>query len=324
MSGKFNNRLLLLVLIALATIFVITRFTKVKNANQTLKTELVQMDTSQVSTIRLYPSSEKGTELLFNRNGSSWSVTRGEIEAIANVTSVKRILGELQNLKARQLVTRSIQDQAQYQVGDSLGSRIVIMEGKKTSVDLIVGRFQYEPPQGGYDMYGQNRGTGKTYVRLNGEDEIYSVEGYLAMSINQPFNQWRDQSITRMNTSQLSRIVYDYPADTGFVAQHSDSGWMVAGQLADSLTMANYLNRLARLSHDEFADDFNPDSEPDYSVIFEGDNMKSQQLKGYHQSNGQIIVNSSSNPDSWFQINGSELFKDLFPGSLSLIEGSEK
>ena len=302
MSGKFNNRLLLLVFVALATIFVITRFTKVRNSNQTLKTDLVQMDTSQVSTIRLYPAIEKGTELLFNRNGSSWSVTREEIEAVANMTSVKGLLGELQNLKAQQLVTRSIQEQAQYQVDDSLGSRIVIMEGKNTSVDLVVGRFQYEPAPGGYDMYGQNRGTGKTYVRLSGEDEIYWVEGFLAMSINQPFNQWRDQNITRLNTSQLSRIIYDYPADTGFVAQHSDAGWMVAGLLADSLSMVNYLNGLTRLTHDEFADEFNPGSDPDYSVIFEGDNMKSLQLKGYSQTSGQIIVNSSINPDSWFQI----------------------
>ena len=84
MSGKFNNRLLLLVFVVLAAIFVITRFTKVKNSNRTLKTDLVQMDTSQVSSILLYPAIEQGAELRFNRIGTSWSVSRKEIEAAAN------------------------------------------------------------------------------------------------------------------------------------------------------------------------------------------------------------------------------------------------
>jgi hypothetical protein len=199
----------------------------------------------------------------------------------------------------------------------------VIKEGNKTAIDLMVGRFQYQPPPGGYNMYGQNQGTGKTYVRLSEEDEIYSVEGFLAMSINQPFEQWRDQRITRLNISQLSKIIYDYPSDTGFVAQHSEAGWMVAGQLADSSSMVNYLNRLTHLTHDEFSDEFEPGSEPDYSVVFEGDNMKSLQLKGYDQTGGQVIVNSTINPDSWFRIDDRELFTDLFPGSSGLIEGSE-
>ncbi len=323
MSGKFNNRVLLVIFLILAGIYGVTRIGTGKRANRSLVTEIVQIDTARVSSILLYPRAEDGAQLEFRRNGSSWSVSNEQTTATADARSVQATLVELMDLKTEQLVARSKESWNKYQVGDSLGTRVIIKEGGKTTLDMVVGRFHYQPPpQNRYNPYGQNQVTGKTYVRLSGEDEVYAVEGFLAMSINQPFNSWRDQTVMRLNRSGLSRIIFDYPADSGFVAERGDAGWMVAGVAADSASMATYLSGISYKSHREFFDGVKPEGEPDFQVTFEGDNMQSQQLRAYIQKADSLLLNSSINPDTWFRTSREGLFRDLFPGAEALISDS--
>ncbi len=323
MSGKFNNRTLLLVLLVLVSLFVISRFTSLKKPDRTLHTNLVQIDTSRVSSILLYPEVENGAELEFTRTDGSWTVAREAVSAPANKDALNNILSEIQALKAEQLVAISEDRWADYMVEDSSGTRVLVKEGSKVTLDLIVGRFHYQPPpQNQYSPYGQNRGTGKTYVRLSGEKEVYSVNGFLAMGLNQGFAQWRNRTVSRMNSSSITRMVFDYPADSGFVAEKSEAGWMVSGVLADSASMAGYLQRSANKTHSRFSDKTPPGSEPDYTLVFEGDNMKEQQIKAFVQGDGTVALNSSFNPQTWFLFEETELH-DLFPASEQLISGEE-
>ncbi len=325
MSGKFNNRILLIIFAVLAAIFVVTRFTTFKRSNQTLKSDLVRIDTSRVTTMKLYPKADQGSELVFRKEESGWTVAREGLVVPASSQSVQSALTEIQRLEAEQLVARSAEKWEQYHVNDSLGTRIILQDGKKTWMDLVVGRFHYQPAQGGNSMYGygQNQGTAFSYVRLSGEEEVYSVEGFLAMSLNQPFTRWRDQTLTRLNTGQLQRIIYEYPSDSGFVAEKSEAGWMVAGILADSATMSGYINQLARKSYSTYADDFEAPSEPDYRITFEGENMNSQQVKGYLENDSMMVVGSTINPGTHFRLAREDAAGDLFKGAGRLTEGSE-
>jgi hypothetical protein len=139
------------------------------------------------------------------------------------------------------------------------------------------------------------------------------------MSFNQEFNAWRNQSILNLSRSQLTRIAYDYPADSGFIAQKSETGWLVAGLPADSASMAQYFSSISRKRSSEFEDGFSPASAPDYQVTFEGDNMTPVHVRGFSQPGGDVILNSSINPDSWFRSTREGLFKDLFKSSGEFI-----
>lgn len=319
MRGKFNNRLLLWILLGLAAIFVVTRLTRVKQTERTLKTQLVEIDTSRVSSILLYPLAEQGKEIKFSRNGSAWRVSMDGTMAAANGDLVKNILAELQDLKVEQLVARSPDSWDHYQVTDSLGTRIVVNEGKNKALDLVVGRFHYRQAPGGYNMYGQNRGTGKTYIRLSGDKEVYLADGFLAMSVNQRFDRWRDQTVTRLNASSLSRILWDYPADSGFIAERTGTGWLVGGLPADSASMDSFLRKVSRLNHAAFAKATAASTRPDFSVTFEGDNMQAQSIRAFLQTDSTLLLHSSFNPDTWFSITRDGLFLDLFPGLSALL-----
>jgi hypothetical protein len=304
--------------------FVIGRFTRVRKGERTLMTEVAVIDTSQVSSIWLYPGAEGGQQIQFARADNNWRVTLGEISAPANAQSVRSLLAEIQSLKAEQLVSRDPERWEEYQVGDSLGTRIVVHEGSRMVLDMVAGRFQYQPPpQGSYNMYGQNRVTGKTYIRISGEDEVYSVDGFFALSVNQPFDRWRDNTLSRINKALVTKILFDYPADSGFVAQKTENGWMVAGLRADSASMETYLNRIRSVSHNDFMDGYRASGEPDYRLTMEGDNMPSVLVRAYLQEDSLVVLNSNLNPDTWFRTGYRELFSDLFPGLGKLLpEGS--
>ena len=323
MSGKFNNRTLLLVFLILTAILVVTRFSSGRKADQNLRTDLVQIDTSRVSSILLYPETEGGIPLEFKKSGFSWTVSKEGLTAAASRTALNHMLTEIMDMKTEQLVALSPDSWRQYQVEDSTGTRIQIREGKDVTLDLIVGRFHYQPPaQNSYQPYGQNRVNGKTYVRLSGEDEVYAVNGFLSMTLNQEFSRWRNQTITSTNPSQISRIVFDYPADSGFVAERSDAGWLVSGQLADSASMARYLRKSSRKSHGEFADGFQAPSQADFKLILEGDQMAPLQIKAFVQEDSTLVLSSSTNPGTWFTFDSKQEVEDLFPSYENLISGT--
>lgn len=322
MSGKFNNRTLLIVFLGLAGLLLLTRVFTAKKAERTLDANLVEIDTGKISSIYMYPQAEQGAEIVFSRKGINWIVTKDELSVPADRYSIGNTLDELLNLEADRLVARSAEKWGEYHVNDSLGTRIVVKEGKKTTLDMIIGRFNYQPPAGGNPGYGQQYGTGITYVRNNDEDEVYAVEGFLAMSINQGFNNWRDQAICRLNRDQVTKVVFDYPADSGFVAQKLENNWTINGILADSTSMAQYLNGLSRKSHGDFADGFSPLSNPLYQVTFEGLNMDPLLIRVYSQVGDDLILHSSINPESYFRITREGLFKDIFKSSEGLISGS--
>ena len=321
MSGKFNNRVLLLIFIGLGALLIITRYTRVRKSERTLLTDLAVVDTSQVSRFSLFPLAEGGQEIQFSRDGNAWRVQLGEISAPAGSSGVRSVLAEIGSLKAQQLVARDPDRWVDYQVVDSLGTRVVIREGSKVSLDMIVGRFQYQPPpQGSYNMYGQNQVSGKTYIRISGEDEVYSVDGFFALSVNQQFNRWRDNSLSLVNRSLLTRMHFEYPSDTGFVAQRSADGWMVAGLMADSAHMENFLNRISRASFTDFEDGFQPLGEPDFKLTLEGDQMTPVMIRGFSRPDSSLILNSSMNPETWFRTGDPERIREIFPGSATLLE----
>ena len=313
MAGKFNNRNLIIVLIVLAGIFLVTRYFRSRTSEGTLKDFQVKLDTSKIDRISIYPKAENQQEIRFTRKGNLWTVEKGEIIAEAEQYSVSNIFSELLNIKADQLVALNKNKWAEFQVDDSLGTRVVLSEGKKTKLDLVVGRFNYQPgPQGYRGGYGQNYGRGLTYVRKSDENEVYSVEGYLAMIFNQDFKSWMNQILIALTRDNITRITFQYPQDTGFVLAIQDSVWTINGMRPDSASVAKYLSSLTRKAGGDFVDDFNALTAPDYQLIIEGNNMQAVTVKAYNRTENELILQSSINPKSYFITRRDGLFKDLF------------
>ena len=223
--------------------------------------------------------------------------------------------------REERLVARSNERWGEFQVSDSLSTRLVIYEERKKTLDLIIGRFDYQPPPGGNQNNQQNQFSGISYIRKYSEAEVYAVEGFLGLSFNQSFNFWRYQLLTNLNQVQISRMVFDYPADSGFVAQKSKAGWQVAGLPADSTSMMMYLSGISNKRSSSFEDGFHPSTPPDYQLTIESDNLPPVIIRAFIQPGGDVILNSSINPGSYFRSSRSDLFAEFFKPAVNLLSG---
>jgi len=321
MAGKFNNRTLIIVLLVLAGVFLVTRYFRLRTSESTLKDFQVKLDTSKIDQISIYPKAEGQQEIRFTRQGNQWTVQKGEIIAEAEENNVKNIFAELLNIKADQLVALKKEKWTEFHVDDSLGTRVVMNEGKRKRLDIMIGRFNYQPEPGGYPGgYGQNYGRGITYVRMSNANKVYAVEGYLAMIFNQGFNNWRNQKLVSLTRNNITRITFDYPQDTGFVLVLQDSVWTMDSTKPDSASLAKYLNSLNRKTGTNFADDFTPVTAPDYQLTIEGNNMLALTVKAYSRTDNEYILQSSLNPKSFFISKPDGLFRDLFKSRKEFIK----
>lgn len=320
MARKIDNKILLIFLVILIAIFFVGRMLKNNKTEKSFKTELVFIDTSTVTSILLYPIAENQEEIKFFEENGKWLVSKGEIISEAGNNSVEGLLDQVIGIKPKRLASRSKDKWEEFHVNDSLATRIKVIEnGNKVTLDLMVGKFTYQQSQDPYGGRGNVIGT--TFVRLRDDTEVYAVDGFLTMSVNREFNSWRNQLLTNIRKEDVTKFVFSYPADSGFVAMKMDSVWMINTTIADSLKMDEFLSSLAYMDHTEFVDGFKPLSSPDFELTIEGNNFSPVSIQAFGNSENGYIINSSINPGSYFSSGIEDVFADLFKNESFFLLG---
>lgn len=300
-----NNTKLLYLFLALVALWLVLQVSSWGKTDRTLPAALVDLDTAAVDAISLYPRAENGAEIRFARTDTGWTVTHAGRTAEADPAAVNRLMGQLHTLKPRRLAGKTPDAWAGFQVTDSTGTRVQMETNGRTALDLWLGRFSFQQA---------TRAT-TTYVRREGEDEVYAVDGFLSMGVNQGFNAWRNRTVVYLEPEHLSRLAFTYPADSGFVLTREPDGWHLGGARADSAAMAGYLNTLRTLSNDRFADATPAPSGPaEFQLLIEGNNMVPIRIQGFKQDTA-YVVHSSLNPAAYFESDAGGLFGTLFKGA---------
>jgi hypothetical protein len=320
MSKRFDNRRLLYILGGLIVILAFTILVKIPKESSTLRDKIVDFDSTEVAKIMLYPKITAGKPFEFLRKDGKWIVRQEKIESAARKYEVENIMIELMSVKPQNLVSKNKSKWAEYEVSDSTGTRIKFLNSKdKVLSDVIVGKFTYKQLNNQMSMYGRNNIQGTSYVRVTREDEVFGVEGFLALSFNRSFNDWRDNSLISFNMDDITSIKYTYPADSSFVLSKKDSKWMVDSAPADSAETVSYVSSLSTMTGQEFNDTFKPVVNPDYQINIEGNNLLNISVKCYRQPDGSFIINSSQNPDIYFNSKPEGIFGKIFKPKKQLI-----
>ncbi len=305
-----NNTKLLYIFLTLVAIWVILHFSSWGKKDRSFRAELVEIDTAAVDAISLFPRAEEGAEIRFTRTDEGWTVVHDGVTAEADNAAVDRLLGQLLTVKPERLAGKSETSWTEYQVTDSTGTRIQIEENGRITLDLILGRFSFQ----------QATRLATTYVRLYNEDEVYAVDGFLNMSVNQGFSAWRNRTFVRVDPASLTRLTFNYPADSGFVLTQAPKGWQINGTRADSGAVASYLTALRALANDRFAEIPDaPPASPDLQLQIEGNNMTTVTVNAFAQPDGYLL-HSSLNPNAYFTGGTDGVFNTLFKGSSHFSE----
>ena len=302
-----NNKTLTItfgiLLVAAVLIFV---FQSGKN-ERTFRDVLVDIDTTSVTEVLIYPKSQNHLEVRLFKDKDEWRVTLPS-GGTAKVTNqrMSSLFAQLLAIQPKRLAARDESKWSELQV-DSTGSRVKVFQGSDISLDLVIGRFSFQQPR-----------TMNTFVRLYNDKDVYEVDGFLDMTFNQGANIFRDATVINSDYNTWKQIQFVYPADSSFQLVNNGNTWLLNGVKADSAKTINYLNRLRNLSNTTFIDEptINTNVTPKFSLNITTSDMNFIELKCFVDSSSSII-HSSQNPEAWFD--GASLTNTIFVGKSTFL-----
>jgi hypothetical protein len=313
MSNRFDNKKLLYLLIGLIAILLLTVVIKIPKERATLRSKIVEFDTSEVNKIILYPRVSIGNAVEFNKNNNKWKVQQGNIVSATQEGVVQNIFSDVLRIKPQSLAAVSKSNWKEFEVTDSLATRIKFLDRKgKILADLMIGKFNYRQPDNTYAGYGGNNIQVTSFVRLYSEQNVYAVDGLLPFSFNSKFDDWRDRTFIKSDKNNITSIRFVYPSDSSFSLIRKDKVWQIGDKTADSTSTANFLVSLGILNGENFKDDFKPVLSPVYQVFIEGNNLLSITVKCFKgDGTDEFIFNSSLNPEVYLRLKKMEYLRSF-------------
>jgi hypothetical protein len=315
MLKKINTRTLVLALLILGVLLFITLFRDSVGHEKTFRDTFYNVDSSQIKTILLYPQNENHQEVrLMNVSEKHWEVQNKTIKSDADTAAVQSLLKMIVHLKPVRLSANEKERWKDFNVTDSLGTRIKALDAaQKVLIDLVVGKFSYN----------QQSRSGITYVRLYDDEKVYAVDGFLSPMINQGLEHWRNKIIISGAKENWTRLTFSCPTDTGYTLSKKGNKWMIDNEKCDSIKINRFLDRIVHFQGNKFIDKFDAGNQKErFSLKVEGNNQTNTIIVKVYQgpdSTEQYILNSNLNPKAYFSGNAGGLFKTLFPAKSSFL-----
>jgi hypothetical protein len=306
MFRNVKNIRLIAILGILVVVYAGLRLFKNTTRSKSFKAELVTIDTSTVDRIVITKS---GKSFEVTRIEGQWMVTiPGNKKVDATSSSVNNALGSLLRIKPDRISTRDPEKWVDYQV-DSSGTRVQVFEQNKNALDIILGRF---------GVHGQQQF--HTFVRLNGDDEVYVANNFMGISFPSDPKGFRNNRFLQITSDSITQVTFKYPADSAFILNRSNDQWYIGDDQADSASVASFLSGLRYLNGSDFVDDVAPAAliNPTISVQIESSELSEMIiLKAFSHPMHGYILHSSYNPDVYFS--DGNILNKIFKGRSELL-----
>jgi len=306
MFRQVSNKVLVIIFIILLLSAIFVFFIDGGKNERTFRDVLVNIDTTAVTEILIYPKSQNHKEVKLFKEKENWRVTlSGNKAASVPGKRMTDVFNQLLAIKPQRLAARGEEKWGEFQV-DSTGSKVIVKQGDKVVLDLIIGRFSFQQPR-----------SMSTYVRLSNDADVYVVDGFLDMTFNQGANIFRDAAIINDDFNNWNQLQFIYPSDSSFTLAKSGNDWLINGMKTDSLKIFNYLNKLSRLTDTKFVDDFSPvnPASPAYKLSITTKDFQFVEINAYKE-NDRYVISSSQNPEAYFD--GNSAGASIFIGKSAL------
>ncbi len=304
-----NLLIIFIVLFAIAAFFI---YYDSSHEIRTFKKDIVDIDTSAVTSISIYPKATNHKEVRLYKEGNYWQVKIDNNKSVpAEESKVRNLLNTLAGIKASSLAAQDESRWSEFKV-DSSGTRVKVFEGNDNTLDIILGKFSYQQPR-----------SMASYVRIKGDKNVYEVNGFLEYSFNQKPNYFRNNKIVSDDFSNWNKLTYTYP-DSSFQLVKDTSGyWTINNVRTDSTKTTNFLRSLSHVTGTEFID--NPDrsllGKANYTLTIESTITGKPAAITVSALSDQLIIHSSQNPDSYFSGSTNSLWQKIFAGKSHFLNG---
>lgn len=301
-----NNRTLLLIFLGGLAVFFGTKFLR-KDHSSSFDPVISAIDTARVDRINFISATPDHEGFELERSDSGWVAKKGNTRVEASSANIGAVLSQLADLNAERVVTKDAGRYAEYEITDSIATRVIAFDGERKLIDLWIGGFRFD----------QAARSASAFVRKEGKPEVYEVDGFVVMSLKQRFDQYRDKTIVNIDPDDLSKLEWINATGRKETLQKEDGVWHYAGMEAvDSTKMKSYLTTLTNSRGSEFANE-NPVSG---KTAFEkltlyGNNMVQPIVISAYENNDALkpfLIHSSINPDAVFLSDSMGIYKQVF------------
>lgn len=307
MYRKLNIKILALIFSFLLIVVLFIELADSRKGGRTFRDDLVNVNLEEVTSLEISPKVERGSTIKLIKENDIWFAGMNNRRYRADQSLPTTLIRELNEMKPESVVATGEEKQAQYEVTDTLGTRVKLFGGNSILTDLIIGKFSFSQPK-----------KMTSYVRLKDDKVIYGINGMLGMSFNRNLDSFRDRTVIKSNKADWSRLTFSYPADSSFTLQKVADEWTVNGQPADSASVAGYFDSIRNLSDSRFAES-DTDITVTHSLLIEGDNnLGKVEITGYHNSDGNFWIESNQNKGNIFE--SRELAEKIFISSSTFLK----
>jgi hypothetical protein len=280
-----------------------------RNKISEIKTDLSIKDTSVIDEIRFYPKEENSQEIRLKKKEIGWTVSKDKITGRADKKVVSSILEAISNLKVLEIMTKKKEPKDEFKTNDTAAIRVIIFSKDGELLNFYVGRayFKQNKSEDGGGVSGMN------CVRLNGDETVYKVPGFLTFLFNQTFNRYRYSELTNINPDKITKLTFTYPADSGFVMQKQNSIWKIENINADSVKIKKYILRTSNLHNSFIVDDFRQTKPVDFLLKIEGTDFKSVEIECTADFEyNDYVITSTYNPPVFISSRKNGFFNEIF------------
>lgn len=300
-----NNKTLLYIFAGLLVIYLASRLFS-KKSERSFDVEIVNVDTSKIDQIKLYPKAEGGQEIVFVRTGNGWSATKEGLNVAVPKTAIQGLLTNISNITVERVVSKSPEKWIDYEVDEANGTRVIALQKGKSLADFIVGRFNFD----------QMARSATSYIRKNASNDVYAVDGFLGMSFNRGFDSFRDKELINTAKEDITQLNLQSPTLGNHRISKQGNNWSLdSGSGLDSAKMASWVNEMSFATGSEFVDGFDQSAEPLHVLeILANNQAVPVSVIAYAQpdSSKPFVIHSTSNPQGYFASDSSGVYSKFF------------
>jgi len=295
MLSKLSNKKLAIIF-GILFLFVITIYlTDTGKKERTFRENLVNIDSTAVTEIIIYPKSQNQSEVKLFLENDKWKVhlSNDEISLVPKA-KIENLFSQIFSIKPKRLAARGIEKWEEFEV-DSAATRLKVVEDGDVTLDILFGKFSFQQPR-----------SMSTYVRLHNDSDIYEVDGFLSATFNQGADNYRNNIIADSDFNTWNQLTFEYPADSSFQLVKFNGSWFINNVKTDSTKTDKYFRQIQHLTSSNFIDEFDKTKldDPSYKLSVRDESNELFEVRGY-QLDSLFLVNPSVNEKSFFD--GSKL-----------------
>lgn len=294
-------------LVGLSTCLAIRQLLN-KEKEKSFTTELIQIDTTLITSIEISPP-EGGAPFRLQKESSQWFVTRNGLSIKARPAAVAALISSLGSITTNDIATSRPEEWVEFGLAQGRARKISVLSQDKVLESFYVGNFSENPPPQPTTFY----------LRINGEEEVYTVESAQGRTLDWPYRNFRNAHLMRTNPEvNFTAFSIDF-GDTLLLARKTEQGWQNQQDASlDSLAVEQYLNVFRNLSDTTFIDNFDEMAAsflPQQTILLEGDELQEPvEIRLFHDTTRlefPIIIRSSYNPNTYFGSDSSGMYRKI-------------